>query len=457
MRAQAARGHRVGYVFAGRHYPWSTRTRLSRWASDGVVMYELLGSAINTHWSTGTRYPDLDLQEPESEAAFARVLEQARPDVVHFQELAGLPSSLLEQAKGGGIPVVLTLHDYYSVCPTARLLDRNGERCLRHEVGEDCERNCASAPAGYGHLIEETLRYELRRSRRAVPVLTRISDQSLEPAIRRLKELPGRQPPGGLPVAHSLVAGHWPSPAAFQRRRDVNVARLRMCDRLIAPSTRAAEIYALLGVDRERVTVQRLTLPHLERLTARRGPEVGAPVTFVTLGACGYLSKGSRAIVEAVRELERAGRGADYRLLIMGWAEPAVEKELSRIPSVSLLGPYQPDDLDLTLDSADVGIVPSIWEETHGFVGVEMLAKGLPVIGSALGGIPEYVIPGETGWLNRSATGAELAAIMQAALDAPTAIEQLRRSVREKRDSIVRPMATHVAEVEALYAELMDR
>jgi glycosyltransferase involved in cell wall biosynthesis len=98
--------------------------------------------------------------------------------------------------------------------------------------------------------------------------------------------------------------------------------------------------------------------------------------------------------------------------------------------------------------------VPSTWEEAHGFVGIELLAKGLPVIGSALGGIPEYVRDGETGWLNRSASGAELARLMAAALDDTAAVERLRESVRARRDELVRPMAGHVAEVEALYGEL---
>src|SRR3712207_8608199 len=32
--------------------------------------------------------------------------------------------------------------------------------------------------------------------------------------------------------------------------------------------------------------------------------------------------------------------------------------------------------------------------------GVEMLAKGVPIIGNAMGGIVDYLKPGVTGWLN---------------------------------------------------------
>jgi len=101
--------------------------------------------------------------------------------------------------------------------------------------------------------------------------------------------------------------------------------------------------------------------------------------------------------------------------------------------------------------------MPSVWEETHGFVGIEMLAKGLPLIGSALGGITEYVRDGETGWMNHSATGSELAELMARALDDPSAVERLRRSVPALRSDFVAGMAAHATEVEDLYRELAKR
>ncbi|MEA2428290.1 MAG: hypothetical protein QOF37_1918, partial [Thermoleophilaceae bacterium] len=242
------------------------------------------------------------------------------------------------------------------------------------------------------------------------------------------------------------------SPEHYQRRRDVNLERLRLCHRLVAPSARVAEIYSQLGVHRESIDVQRLTLPHLERLAPRREAAVGSPLTFVTLGGCASPAKGSGAIVDAVRALEASGRR--YRLVVHGNADEAAGAALAPVPSVELAGPYAPADLDRLLDLADVGILPSIWEESHGFTGIEMLAKGLPVIGSALGGIPEYVREGETGWLNRSATGAELAELMSGLIEAPGEVESLRRSVRGRRAEIVRPMADHLGEVEELYSRL---
>lgn len=452
MRAQASAGHDVAYVFSGRHYPRLVGPRLKRWNSGAIRMYELIGSLSHAHWD-GTREPALDIREPAGEATFAAALRETRAQIVHIHELSRLPSSVIERAKAAGLPVVMTLHDYKPLCASVRLLDADGERCLRRDVGRDCARNCARTPAGRAHLIDWTLRYEMARIKRAIPLVRRVDFSRAQPlaaySTRLLKGPSVNSPPA------EVAADRQGLPEDYQRRRDVNVKRLGLCDRLVAPSRRVAEIYTALGVDERRLSIQRLTLPHLEHLSPPSMRQISSPVTFATLGGCASVSKGSRAVVEAVQILERDGHGGRYRLVVHGHVDAEATAALSCIPSVILAGPYQPEDLPRRLEDADVGVLPSVWEEAHGFVGVEMLAMGLPVIGSDLGGIPEYVRDGESGWLNRSAGGAELADLMAAAINEPEEVRHLSRSVRAMRDEFVRPMGEHVAEVQALYSELL--
>lgn len=456
MRAQLAAGHDVAYFFAGRHYP-KIGPRLRRWKSGDLRMFELLSTRIHTHWTRGTRHPLLDLAEPAAENAFGTALRDTRPEIVHVHELAGLPSSLLDQAKAAGAAVVMTLHDYTPLCAAVRLVDLDGNICTRRQVGEDCSRNCAAAPDGDSHLVEATMRYELRRFKQAHPRLTSVGAAARAPLVTRTLELLGGRP---MPAGDVAPAADDPPPEGappphYQRRRDVNVARLNRCDRLVAPSQRVAEIYAELGVDPDLLEVQRLSRPHLERMRPGRGPEAGSPLAFVTLGTLGTPTKGSNVLLEAVQALDAAGYQGRYLLRVFGDVAPAAYAVASQEPSISLEWNYYPHELSDRIADADVGIVPSVWEEVHGFVGVEMLAVGLPVIGSALGGITEYVVEGETGWLNHSAGAEELTRIMMRLIDDPAEVERLRGSVREHRDEHVRPFAPHVAEVEALYNQVL--
>jgi alpha-maltose-1-phosphate synthase len=56
------------------------------------------------------------------------------------------------------------------------------------------------------------------------------------------------------------------------------------------------------------------------------------------------------------------------------------------------------------LSAADVFVCPSIYEP-FGIVNLEAMAVELPVVASAVGGIPEVVVDGETGWLVPFAAG----------------------------------------------------
>ena len=87
-------------------------------------MLEVVNSPLYDHG----RQPELELEEPRLERMFEGVLAEARPEVVHVHELAGLPSSVLDVAERGGLPVVVTLQDYFPVCSTFRLLDAEGRR-----------------------------------------------------------------------------------------------------------------------------------------------------------------------------------------------------------------------------------------------------------------------------------------------------------------------------------------
>ncbi|QWW20456.1 glycogen synthase [Schaalia sp. 19OD2882] len=55
-------------------------------------------------------------------------------------------------------------------------------------------------------------------------------------------------------------------------------------------------------------------------------------------------------------------------------------------------------ELTCVLDAADVFITPSVYEPL-GIVNLEAMALGLPVVGTATGGIPDVIVDGETGYL----------------------------------------------------------
>jgi glycosyltransferase involved in cell wall biosynthesis len=222
----------------------------------------------------------------------------------------------------------------------------------------------------------------------------------------------------------------------------------------VASSTRTSEIYATLGVPSERLRTIHLIPGHLARLRPRRLERPPRPVRFVTLAGAQTIEKGAVVLLEAARAL--AARGATgYTIDVHGLVDDSVRAELERLPAVRLHGIYEPRELDTILEHADVGVVPSMWEEVLGHVGLECLAKGLPVIVNARGGLLDYCIPGETGWINASATGEGLAQIMAAVVDDPEQVVRLNRSVIERREQLIKPLDRHLAELDEVYEEVI--
>jgi glycosyltransferase involved in cell wall biosynthesis len=451
-------GHEVSYFFSGRHYPGLRAPRMKRWHRNGVNMYEAVNAPIPFALERGTRDPERDLSEPWLERAFAQTMHAMRPDVVHVQELAGLPSSLLEITAHAGVPALMTLQDYLPLCSTMRLYDSNDSLCLRRDVGADCVLTNAKAPADASPLVKQTLHFELQRAKEAVPVLRRANFARIRPIVDAVVGATARVPRRARTDERVLGSARTPASAAlpreYQRRREVNVQRLKAVDLLVAQSARVAEIYRLLGVDSENTRTLGLTVGHLESLRPRVMSQPPRPVTFATLGACGSRSKGANLVLEALGRLSDAGYHSQFRLLVYGFVDPDFQPELAAHPAVSLRGVFRPDDLDGILEEVDVGLLPSVWEEAFGYVGLEFLAKGIPLVANPVGGIVEYARADETAWLNTSRSGEGLAAIMAHLIAEPERIVHLHRSAVRLRGDLVKPMKQHAQEMAALYAEI---
>jgi glycosyltransferase involved in cell wall biosynthesis len=114
--------------------------------------------------------------------------------------------------------------------------------------------------------------------------------------------------------------------------------------------------------------------------------------------------KGVVHLLRAFEALQRSDGPAGGRptLLYMGTGPAltelqAVRETLSCSEDVIFAG-YRADAREL-LEGADVCVVPSVWQEAFGLAALEPMARGVPVVASRVGGIPEVVVDGETGIL----------------------------------------------------------
>jgi len=181
---------------------------------------------------------------------------------------------------------------------------------------------------------------------------------------------------------------------------------LGLSQRVIAVSRAVAAHVAALGAGR-RVTV----VPNgVDSRSFRPGvPRAGEPARILFAGRM-IFNKGPDVLLEAMpRVLQRfPGTRVDF---IGGGPLRAVlnrrASELGIAPQIRFLGDR--DDMPELLRSGDLLVRPSLLEGLP-LVVLEAMASGLPVVATAVGGTPEIVADGVTGYLVRPRDTAALSA-----------------------------------------------
>jgi glycosyltransferase involved in cell wall biosynthesis len=194
---------------------------------------------------------------------------------------------------------------------------------------------------------------------------------------------------------------------------------LRLMDHVVAVSEGQAErVRKWCGVPAERVSVIRNSArlaafadsaPARDRLLDffPRDSRVSRVVV-----AAGRLSpeKGFAVLIDAAASVLASDTGAGVVIFGEGVLRPELE-QLVRARGLDgrVVLPGFRDDLDSLLAAADVVTLPSFTEGLPN-VALEASAAGIPVVATAVGGTPEVIADGETGFLVPPGRPAELAA-----------------------------------------------
>ncbi|MBL8754691.1 MAG: glycosyltransferase [Planctomycetes bacterium] len=310
-----------------------------------------------------------DYENRHLDGWFRQVLDDVRPDAVHFFHLRQLGANLIGVAKAAGARTVVNLMDFWYLCPRFTLLRADGSLCGGPPDGG---RGCVACHTP-----------ELAGTTAATGAAMLTSDP---PA--RLRALLDR-------------------PAAMLRN-------LAAADTIVAPSRFLADMFANNGLPRERVQVVPYGLAD-GRITP---VPTARPRTPLRLGFCGVLSpwKAPHLAIEAVR-----GSTAAVTLTIHGnAAETMFADYIARCRNlagmdqrITFAGPYGEADTGRVFAGLDALVVPSTWYENTPFVVLEAFAAGVPVVASDLGGLAEVVQHERNGLLFRANDAISLRAAIE--------------------------------------------
>jgi rhamnosyltransferase len=313
-------------------------------------------------------------RNPRIEQAFVDHLDRVRPDLVHVHHLTCLSTGILDRVAERGVPLVMTLHDFWMVCGRGQRIRKELEVC------DDLEREkCA-------------------------------------PCLKAL----------------------WPHyDITPNRLRAVDAeirARMRRCDALISPSRFHGERMLEFGLDRDRLRVVEHGLPRPASASRRVRDRVR---TIGYIGSV-IPSKGVHLLVEAFNRLARPelrlrihGEAPPFH------GDAGYADRLRAMPhtglDVKLTGAYEPSRVFELLEEVDLLVVPSLWWEAFCLTIREGFLAGVPVVASDLGAMREAFEDGRGGRRFTAGDPGDLHRKLAEIVDDPAQYRSLVESIPESR------------------------
>ena len=251
-------------------------------------------------------------------------------------------------------------------------------------------------------------------------------------------------------VAGYLTRRCWntsrPSTAvAFYRRATAAVSSLQASEVIFAASDYVRGRILQHGVAPERVILAPYFpgVPGLPSDSLQLRPD-GHTLLFV--GRV-LLEKGLDYLLRSLPDIS-----GPWRLIVDGDG-PALENAIALARRLRLLdriefAGWSSREQHLThYETADVVVVPSVWPEPFGLVGIEAMAYGKPVVAFRTGGIPDWLAHEETGFLVENGNAVELGQRIGELLADPQLRLRMGRAARDRALDKFSP-GRHLAAIE---------
>lgn len=379
---------------------------------------------------------------PRFEPLFLRHVRAFRPEVIHFQHCLGLSASLLPAARALNLPSVVTLHDFWFLCPRATLFKAEKTICLGPHADVDCIHCLGGVRLGGVSWLQKWPIYKW--------LLARLSVRLNQGFRSRLDRSSASLPAAPTPSARRALARHQ---AQMQARTARLFEWLKLADWRLTPSAFVKGIYQAHGFPPEAIQVLPLGV---EQEALKKAAQTGRqkPAGELIIAYIGSLQfhKGPDLLIRAYRSLPALlgqlvlyGRGA---------AADVYESEVQQLARddarVCFRGPFDRSELPAVLSQVDLLVVPSRCYETYSLIAREALLAGVPVLAARAGALADVVVEGVNGYLFPPGDVEALARGLRLAV---TNLEQLRAGAQTTPPPPT--LAAHVSQLESIYGQIL--
>ena len=368
MKEQAKEGNEVALLWPGKLCHGNKKTEVRKKDAENVGEF-LIGSfeVINplpVSYDEGINNIDVFTDEGD-EGVYRNYLTSYMPDVIHIHTLMGLHLAFLKAAKGLGIRLVFTTHDFFPICPKVTLF-RNGCIC-------ESAKECSACPICNATALSlkkmRLLQSPLYRKMKDTPLVKKLRKQHRD---NYLGEKTNEEKKQVSPLR----------PEDYLKLRAYYGEMLKLVDMVHYNSAVTKKVYendfdslpnTVIAISHSDIKDQRKKRMYSdERLRIRYLGPYSA-------------HKGFYYLKNALDELwnENQSFCLDVHFTYTGES-----------PYIRSHERYSYTDLEKIFDETDILIAPSLWYETFGYTVVEALSYGVPVITTCNVGAKDIIAPG---------------------------------------------------------------
>ena len=301
-------------------------------------------------------------------------LQEEAPDIIHLHGIQNI--GVIKACLDFG-PTIMTTHDYRLVCPASTYFYKRTQEVCKKQCGPGC-------------------------------FTTTLTKHCMTPR---------------------------PSFAAYYYRRSrwvmANQSRFK---HLITPCADASERYQRAGFSADRIS----KIPYFCPATPLSEPRAAPGKTTITYVGRLAQNKGHEQFIAALGLLPENVHGQ----MVGNFTESSRESTMRMAADagcdnrIELHSWSTHDEIMRLLDRTTALIFPSLWPETLGIVGLEAFSRGVPVVASRIGGVPEWLNDGVNGYMVEPGSAEQIAENVLKLISEPDRLasfgEAALRTINEK-------------------------
>jgi glycosyltransferase involved in cell wall biosynthesis len=385
-----AKGEEVFYINSGQDYNLLQSISLEdKEEFEGIKCHSIVNSRIPV---PAVKYFNqfFDKENLEENKLIINFIKRNKIEVLHVQSLEGFSFSLIREVRKTfpKIKIIITPHDAFYFCPRVHFLYEYKEICNKNTCGIKCEE-CLNIQN-----VDQRFKAKVWLK----VILKSLLSDSIKNVIINHKKTKncsqefkiGQYQNSSDTFSNALNEQNSKSDI-FRRYRSEVIKLIESVDRVQCLSEFHQSLFYDLGVSKDKVSLHRLGLPHLDKIRENGSHLKESKKIRIGFHGAESPTKGTNFLLECLSKWPKEIHEQCEFYFLLGSLSNENRAIVNRLKNCKVKIGFSHNDLVDEVRNYDVAIFPSLVVENSPISLLEDLHAGVPCLVSSIGGAPELV------------------------------------------------------------------